>query len=89
MRVNYITFEASLNGKASLFPNSGGIKEFYQNYDFLFNQFDYQDFINKLNKLNEDKIRSHSSQKAKEFIKDKLDPQILINQFNEIILKDD
>ncbi len=82
--------EASLNGKVSLFPNSGGIKEFLpQNYDFLFNQFDYQDFTNKLNKLNEDKIRSHSSQKAKEFIKDKLDPQILINQFNEIILKDD
>ena len=66
------------------------LKNFYQStYDFLFNQFDYQDFTNKLNKLNEDDIRNRSSQKAKEFIKDKLDPQILINQFNEIILNDD
>jgi len=81
--------EASLNGKTSLFPNSGGIKEFLPiNYDFLFNQFDYQDFTNKLNKLNEDEIRHQSSQKAKEFIKSKLNPQILINQLNEIILNE-
>tara|TARA_A100001011_G_C14033791_1_gene724796 strand:+ start:115 stop:840 length:726 start_codon:yes stop_codon:yes gene_type:complete len=82
--------EASLNGKASLFPNSGGIKEFFpKNYDFLYNQFDYQDFTNKLNKLNEDEMRFRSSQKAKEFIKAKLDPKILISQFNKIILNDD
>ena len=65
-------------------------KNFYQStYDFLFNQFDYQDFTNKLNKLNEDDIRNQSSQKAKEFIKAKLDPQILITKFNEIILNDE
>ena len=82
--------EASLNGKTSLFPNSGGIKEFLPvNYDFLFNQFDYQDFTNKLNKLNEDDIRNRNSQKAKEFIRAKLDPQILITKFNEIILNDE
>ena len=82
--------EASLNGKTSLFPNSGGIKEFLPvNYDFLFNQFDYQDFTNKLNKLNEDDIRNSSSQNAKEFIRAKLDPQILITKFNEIILNDE
>ncbi len=82
--------EASLNGKTSLFPNSGGIKEFLPvNYDFLFNQFDYQDFTNKLNKLNEDETRNRNSQKAKEFIRAKLDPQILITKFNEIILNDE
>ena len=82
--------EASLNGKTSLFPNSGGIKEFLPvNYDFLFNQYDYQDFTNKLNKLNKDDIRNRSSQKAKKFIRAKLDPQILITQFNEIILNDE
>ena len=82
--------EASLNGKTSLFPNSGGIKEFLPvNYDFLFNQFDYQDFTNKLNKLNEDDTRNRNSQKAKEFIRAKLDPQILITKFNEIILNDE
>ena len=76
--------------KTSLFPNSGGIKEFLPvNYDFLFNQFDYQDFTNKLNKLNEDDIRNRNSQKAKEFIRAKLDPQILITKFNEIILNDE
>tara|TARA_B100000674_G_scaffold489130_1_gene502584 strand:- start:159 stop:1304 length:1146 start_codon:yes stop_codon:yes gene_type:complete len=82
--------EASLNGKISLFPDSGGIKEFLPiNYDFLFKQFDYQDFTDKLNKLNEDETRQQSSKEAKEFIRSKLDPHILINQFKEIILKDD
>ena len=81
--------EASLNGKTSLFPNSGGIKEFLPiNYDFLFKQFDYHDFVNKLNKLNEDQTRQKSSKEAKEFIKSKLDSHILINQFKEILLKD-
>ena len=91
MRVNLHYFaKLHLNGKTSLFPNSGGIKEFLPvNYDFLFNQFDYQDFTNKLNKLNEDDIRNRSSQKAKEFIRAKLDPQILITKFNEIILNDE
>ena len=82
--------EASLNGKTALFPNSGGIKEFLPiNYEFLFKQFDYQDFTNKLNKLNENQIRQQSSQNAKQFIKSKLNSQILVNQFNEIILNDD
>tara|TARA_Y100001958_G_C21239961_1_gene567352 strand:+ start:1654 stop:2799 length:1146 start_codon:yes stop_codon:yes gene_type:complete len=82
--------EASLNGKISLFPDSGGIKEFLPiNYDFLFKQFDYQDFTDKLNKLNEDETRQQSSKEAKEFIRSKLDPHILINHFKEIILKDD
>ena len=58
--------EASLNGKTSLFPNSGGIKEFLPvNYDFIFNQFDYQDFTNKLNKLNKDDIRNAVHKKLK------------------------
>lgn len=78
--------EASLNGKASVFPNSGGIKEFLPiNYDFLFNQFDYKDFTKKLNKLNKDEIRFKNSKQAKEFIKSKLNPNIVINQLNEII----
>jgi len=81
--------EASLNGKISLFPNSGGIKEFLpMNYNFLFKQFDYKDFEKKLNKLNDEQTRQQSSKEAKEFIKSKLDPHKLINQFKEIILKD-
>ncbi len=82
--------EASLNGKTVLFPNSGGIKEFLPiNYEFLFKQFDYQDFTNKLNKLNEDQIRNQNSQKAKEFIKSKLNSKVLVSHFNEIILNDE
>ena len=58
------------------------------NYNFLFKQFDYKDFEKKLNKLNDEQTRQQSSKEAKEFIKSKLDPHKLINQFKEIILKD-
>lgn len=82
--------EASFSGKVSLFPNSGGIKEFLpSDYDFVFEQYDYQDFTKKLNLLNKDDVRLKNSKKAKEFINGKLDPTSLIKRFNEILLKDD
>ena len=41
--------EASLNGKASLFPDSGGINEFLPNdYEFIFEQFNYEDLEKKI-----------------------------------------
>ena len=73
-------------GKASLFPNSGGITEFLQkDYEFVFDQFNYKDLINKLNLLNDDLLREKNSKKAKEFILSKLDENNIIEEFDQVI----
>ncbi len=78
--------EASLCGKASLFPNSGGITEFLpKDYELIFEQFNYKDLINKLNLLNNKLLREKNSKKAKEFILSKLDENNIIEQFNKVI----
>ena len=78
--------EASLCGKASLFPNSGGITEFLpKDYEFVFDQFNYKDLINKLNLLNNDLLREKNSKKAKEFILSKLDENNIIEEFDQVI----
>lgn len=78
--------EASLCGKASLFPNSGGITEFLpKDYEFVFDQFNYKDLINKLNLLNDDLLREKNSKKAKEFILSKLDENNIIEEFDQVI----
>ena len=82
--------EASLNGKASLFPDSGGINEFLpSDYEFIFEQFNYEDLKNKLNLLNNDNLRKTNALKAHKFIKLKLEKDNILNQFNQIIDKDD
>ena len=44
--------EASMLGVPVVFPDTGGIKEFLPSeYDFLYKQFDYESFVNKLNLL--------------------------------------
>ncbi len=78
--------EASLCGKASLFPNSGGITEFLpKDYEFVFDQFNYKDLIYKLNLLNNDLLREKNSKKAKEFILSKLDENNIIEEFDQVI----
>ena len=78
--------EASLCGKVSLFPNSGGIAEFLpKDYEFTFDQFNYKDLIDKLNLLNNEILRKNNSKKAKEFIIFKLDENNIIQQFNQVI----
>ena len=82
--------EASLNGKASLFPDSGGINEFLpSDYEFIFEQFNYEDLKNKLNLLNNYNLKKTNALKAHKFIKLKLEKDNILNQFNQIIDKDD
>ena len=60
--------EASAIGVPSIFPNTGGVLEFfYPNYELCFNQFDYQDLVNKLNKLNEQELLNKIGNNSKEF----------------------
>ena len=80
--------EASVNGVPSIFPESGGISEFFpKNYKFSFKQFDYSDLFEKLNLLDQKSFLLENGKKNKEFIDSYLDEKKLINSFEKYLNK--
>ena len=80
--------EASFFGKPSIFPNTGGISEFFpKNYKFSFKQFDYSDLFEKLNLLDQKSFLLENGKKNKEFIDSYLDEKKLINSFEKYLNK--
>jgi glycosyltransferase involved in cell wall biosynthesis len=78
--------EASLLGIPSIFPENGGIAEFFPaNYKLSFEKNNYIDLINKLNLLLDDNYIEEIGKNNKKFIKSKLDEKNLIQNFNNII----
>jgi glycosyltransferase involved in cell wall biosynthesis len=77
--------EASLLGVPSVLPKSGGILEFFpKNYELSFDQFDYLELRNLIQKLMDNNY-DYLGTKNKEFIEKYLDEDSLINIFNELI----
>ena len=65
--------EASMLGVPVVFPDTGGIKEFLPSeYDFLYKQFDYESFVNKLNLLTNKKLVNKNVSNAHLHIMEKL-----------------
>lgn len=61
--------EASSLGKISIFPDTGGISEFFPDkYKYSFKQFDYNDLIEKFNLLNNKKLVEETEIKNKFYI---------------------
>ncbi len=61
--------EASLLGIPSIFPDTGGIKEFFpKEYELKFEQFNYDDLKNKLLSVNDEELLTAIGVKNKEFI---------------------
>ena len=78
--------EASFLGVPSIFPKFGGISEFFpKTTDFSFEQFNYNDLVNKVNLLDDEKLVKQEGLNNQEFIKDYLNEAKLINTFQEII----
>jgi len=78
--------EASLLGVPSIFPNNGGIAEFFpDNYKLSFESNNYLDLKNKLNYLLDSNLIKGIGKDNKKFIEYKLNEQNLIKQFNNII----
>tara|TARA_B100000683_G_C12353048_1_gene499793 strand:- start:85 stop:825 length:741 start_codon:yes stop_codon:yes gene_type:complete len=78
--------EASMLGVPSIFPDTGGIKEFFpSNYKLKFEQFDYQDLKSKLLFLNNEKLLNEIGIENKNFLKSILDETMYINKFKSII----
>jgi|TARA_B100002052_G_scaffold296424_1_gene324876 glycosyltransferase involved in cell wall biosynthesis len=78
--------EASMLGVPSLFPDTGGISEFFpDNYEFKYKQYDYEDLKTKLIKLLQNSNMSDIGLKNKNYIEKKLDKNRLISQLSQKI----
>ena len=78
--------EASSFGIPSVFPETGGISEFFpEDYIYKFNQFDYKDLEKKLIDISDPNSSSPEGFKNKEFIMNMLSEEKLINKFREIL----
>ena len=75
--------EASSMGVPSIFPNTGGISEFFPaNYLLSFEQFNYKDLSEKIRKLIHDIDSDKVGQENKNYINKYLNPEELIEKFN-------
>jgi len=82
--------EASMLGVPVVFPDTGGIKEFLPSeYDFLYKQFDYESFVNKLNLLTNKKLVNKNVSNAHLHIMEKLNEVSIIEIFQEVIASND
>jgi len=78
--------EASSFGIPSVFPETGGISEFFpENYIYKFNQFDYKDLEKKLIDIFHSNSSPSEGNSNKEFIMNMLSEETLINNFREIL----
>jgi glycosyltransferase involved in cell wall biosynthesis len=77
--------EASSLGKISIFPDSGGIKEFFPpEYEYCFISEDYKDLKKKLLSLVENSNNLEIGKQNKEFIEKLLNENNLLNNFEMI-----
>ena len=78
--------EASVLNKPSIFPDTGGISEFFpDNYPLIYKQHDYLDLQRKINMLLDKELVENIGNSNKEYINKYLDPKNLLDQFSELI----
>ena len=81
--------EASSLGVPSIFPNTGGISEFFpRDYTLSFEQFNYKDLESKIRLIRTLKNQTSIGEENKEFIFNHLDKNNLISSFTHIVQND-
>lgn len=81
-----ILSEASLLGIPSIFPDTGGIAEFFpEKYSLKFEQFNYKELEEKLSTLDRTKLMETIGNKNQEFIKKEFSINSILNNFLRII----
>ena len=76
--------ESSLMGKVSIFPNAGGIKEFFpQDSSFMYEQFNYDQLVEKIISLKDNSNLKTEGIKNKKFANEILSIDKLIRKFQE------
>ena len=78
--------EASSLGIPSIFPNTGGINEFFPpDYSLQFEQFNYSDLIQKLNLLDDIQLVTDIGQQNKKYLFNLLNEKDMIQNFERIL----
>ena len=78
--------EASSLGVPSIFPNFGGISEFFpESNQLAFEQFNYGDLLKKINMFCDSDFINKAGVENKNYIEDKLNSKNLVEQFKSII----
>ena len=78
--------EASSLGIPSIFPNTGGINEFFPpDYSLQFEQFNYSDLIQKLNLLDDIQLVKDIGQQNKKYLLNLLNENDMIQNFERIL----
>ena len=79
--------EASMLGVPSIFPDTGGVSEFFPvNYNLSYKQYNYQNLTEKLNMLLQPEQRKLIGKNNKEFINKYLDKNKLLNNFESTFI---
>ena len=78
--------EASLLGKPSIFPDFGGIPEFFKNdYPFKFEQYNYQELTKKINDIHSSESLKEIGKENKIYILSVTDRKKLLEKFHHIV----
>jgi glycosyltransferase involved in cell wall biosynthesis len=78
--------EASSMGIPSIFPNFGGMSEFFpSDYELKFEQYNYKDLLAKLNMINNTSLLSSISKNVKNFTDIKLSSSQMLMRFKGIV----
>tara|TARA_B100000212_G_scaffold59276_1_gene39866 strand:+ start:275 stop:1420 length:1146 start_codon:yes stop_codon:yes gene_type:complete len=78
--------EASLLGKPSIFPDFGGIPEFFKNdYPFKFEQYNYQELTKKINDIHSSESLKEIGKENKNYILSVTDRKKLLEKFHHIV----
>ena len=80
--------EASFFGKPSIFPNTGGISEFFpKNYGLMFEQNNYSDLITKLKLVENKDLMKKIGERNKTYIQDYLNKIKILDKFEKSVFE--
>ena len=83
-----VLLEASSYAVPSIYPSFGGMDDFFPpDYSLSFSQFDYQNFCEKLQQLNDDEYLMQQSNNLSLFIEEKFNSNKIHQMFDSIIQK--
>ena len=79
--------EASSLGVPSIFPKTGGINEFFpKDYIYSYNQFDYKDLAEQLEKMINDTELKKIGIENQKFISNMLDEEEIVKMFKKVFI---
>ena len=78
--------EASFFGKPSIFPNTGGISEFFpKDYGLMYEQNNYSDLITKLKLVENKDLMKKIGERNKNYIQDYLNKSKILDKFEKSV----